>query len=353
MQWGNENMKRIIAMTVYALLLTACRPITAPAASVTPEPLAASAPPVLLEPTGFVQRIHDPVMAKEGDTYYVFSTGARIIVICSKDMVEWEWCYRVFDRAPNWVEQAVPGAIDLWAPDISYFNDRWQIYYSGSTFGSSRSVIGLATNTTLDPNSPAYAWVDEGLVIESTGAEDWNAIDPNFVVDENGDPWLAFGSYWSGLKLIRLDPVTGKPSTDDPTIYAIAQRPANAPGGTAIEAAFIVHHNGDYYLFASFDQCCQGVQSTYNVRVGRAETITGPYLDRDGVPMLEGGGTRILDAYDRWQGPGHNGIFREGDTLWFVYHAYDARQAGISKLRIESLSWDEEGWPYLPSQAQR
>lgn len=342
-------MKPILAALLLILGLAACRPITPPAANVHATPAGAVPPPVVLEPTGFIQRIHDPVMAKAGDTYYVFSTGARIIVICSKDMVEWEWCGRVFDRPPAWIEAAVPGAIDLWAPDIAYFNGRWHLYYSGSTFGSPRSVIGLATNATLDPNDPDYAWVDEGLVIESTGAEDWNAIDPNFVIDDQGEPWLAFGSFWSGLKLRKLDATTGKPSTADTSLYAIAQRPGDNP---AIEAAFIIHRNGYYYLFASFDQCCQGVNSTYNVRVGRAESITGPYVDREGAPLLQGGGTQLLAAYDRWRGPGHNGIYRAGDTDWFVYHAYDAQQAGISKLRIESLGWDEAGWPYLPSQVE-
>lgn len=348
-------MKILLPLLTMMLMLVACRPIepygATPAGEPTPAPLApATAAPTTLEPTGFIKNIHDPVMARDGDAYYVFSTGARIIMICSKDMIAWEFCGRVFARVPQWVMQTVPGVGHLWAPDISYYNGRWQLYYAGSTFGSPRSVIGLATNTTLDPNSPDYAWVDEGLVIESTGAEDWNAIDPNFVVDGDGQPWLAFGSYWSGLKLRKLDPATGKPSTDDPTLYAIAQRAADDPGGTAIEAAFILHRDGYYYLFASFDACCRGVESTYNVRVGRSETITGPYIDREGTAMLDGGGTRILSTYDRWRGPGHNGIYQEGDAYWIVYHAYDNRAAGTPKLRIESLGWDEEGWPYLPSQ---
>ena len=203
---------------VTLLWLAGCKPIE-PAPS-----------PVVLEPTGFIQRIHDPVMAKEGNTYYVFSTGSRVIVICSPDRVDWRWCGRVFERPPAWIGQAVPGAVDLWAPDISFFNGEWYLYYAASTFGSPRSVIGLATNRTLDPTHPEYRWVDQGLVLESTGAENWNAIDPNRVVDEQGQPWLVFGSYWSGIQLRKLDSVTGKPDPDDPTVYPLAQRPAAGPG---------------------------------------------------------------------------------------------------------------------------
>jgi arabinan endo-1,5-alpha-L-arabinosidase len=332
------------------LLLAGCRPVTAPAAveDATPAPVAPAAThstATNLEPQGFVQRIHDPVIAKEGDTYYVFSTGARIIVICSKDMVVWEWCGRVFERAPAWVNAINPGVIDLWAPDISYFNGKWHLYYSGSTFGSQNSVIGLATNATLDPNSPDFAWVDQGEVLRSQPGDDWNAIDANLVVDADGQPWLAFGSYWSGIKLRKIDAATGKLAGDDTTLYSLANRRAGPDNADSIEAAFIVHRGDYYYLFTSFDFCCRGAQSTYNVRVGRASEVTGPYVDRDGVPMLEGGGTKILDAYDHWRGPGHNAVFAENGVDWIVYHAYDAQLGGISKLRIDALHWDEEGWP--------
>ena len=273
-----KSMLVLLLLALGPLLLAGCQPIVAPDGPPAESP-ATSPPPVMLEPDGFVQRIHDPVMAKEGDTYYVFSTASRIIIICSQDMVTWEFCGRVFERVPTWIMQAVPGAGDLWAPDISYFNGKWHLYYAASTFGSPRSAIGLATNTTLDPASPDYAWVDEGMVIESTGAENWNAIDPNLVLDDAGEPWLAFGSYWSGLKLIKLDAATGKRTDANQTIYAIAQRPADGPGGTAIEAPFIVKHGEFYYLFASFDACCRGRDSTYNVRVGRAVLRKRQLLD--------------------------------------------------------------------------
>jgi arabinan endo-1,5-alpha-L-arabinosidase len=332
----------LLLLACIALALAACQPIAPP----TPAEIMT---PTMLEPTGFIRNIHDPVMAKEGDTYYVFSTGSRIVIICSKDMVEWEFCGRVFERNPTWLLEAIPGVTDLWAPDISFFNGKWHLYYSGSTFGSNRSVIGLATNLTLDPSSPDYGWVDEGMVIASQPDDDWNAIDPNLVIDENGQPWLAFGSFWSGIKLRKIDAATGKLAADDATLSSLANRRDGPDNTTAIEAAYIIRHGDFYYLFTSFDQCCQGAASTYNVRVGRSQEIAGPYLDRNGVPMLQGGGTKILSAYGKWKGPGHNGIFEEDGVTWIVYHAYDSQHNGISKLRIEPIQWDEEGWPALPS----
>ena len=280
----------------------------------------------------------------------VFSTGSRIIICCSKDIVEWEFCGRVFERIPVWLSKAVPGVGDLWASDISYFNGKRHLYYSGSTFGSNRSVIGLATNVTLDPNRPDYAWVDEGLVIDSEPTFDWNAIDPTLAFDESGQPWLVFGSYWSGIKMRKIDAATGKLTADDATLYSLANRRTGPDNTTAIEAAFIIQRGAFYYLFTSFDACCQGAASTYNVRVGRSAEITGPYVDRDGRPMLDGGGTLMLSAYDRWRGPGHNGIYTKNGVDWIVYHAYDAQLNGVPNLRIESLAWDDEGWPRLPSQ---
>lgn len=359
-------MKPWFCACALLFLLAACRPVQAPgdATLVTPDADAAAGPaaaaeapqvsapaaiePAAIEPQGQINNIHDPVMAKDGDSYYVFSTGPRLIVICSQDMVNWEWCYRIFEQTPGWVQEAVPGVGALWAPDISFHDGKWQLYYSGSTFGSRDSVIGLATNTTLDPNSPDYGWVDEGEVLRTRNSADYNAIDPNFVLDAEGQPWLAFGSYWSGIKLVKLDGATRKPAAGADLIDLAGRR--GSPDNTeAIEAAFIIRHGDFYYLFASFDACCQGAASTYNVRVGRAQEITGPYLDREGVPMLQGGGTQITGTYDRWAGPGHNGVFSENGVDWLVYHAYDIKLNGVSKLRIEPITWDADGWPSVPS----
>ena len=310
---------------------------------------------VLLEPQGFIQRVHDPVLAHDGDRYYLFHSGARGVILMSPDLVNWEWSGRIFEKNPAWAQGVNRDFIDFWAPDISFFNDRWHVYYAVSSMGSQNSAIGLATNNTLNPDSPEYAWVDEGIVLQSQTGDAWNAIDPNVVLDEKGDPWLVWGSYWQGLYMRRLDAATGMLLESDDTTYHIAQRTRERDGDDSLEGAFIVQHDGMWYLFASYDHCCMGAASTYNVRVGRSDTITGPYVDRDGVPMLEGGGTRILSDYGTWVGPGHNGLLMNDDGPqddgidWIVYHAYH-KNTGAFKLRIESIAWDDEGWPSLPSQ---
>ena len=169
-------------------------------------------------------------MAKAGDTYYVFSTGARIMIICSKDMVNWEFCGRVFESMPQWLMSVNKEIGDLWAPDISFFNGKWHLYYAGSSFGSQNSAIGLATNVTLDPKSPDYQWVDEGEVLRSQPGGNWNAIDPNLALDTEGQPWLLFGSFWGGIKMRKIDPATGKLATDDTTLYYTGEPAGQWPG---------------------------------------------------------------------------------------------------------------------------
>ncbi len=175
--------------------------------------------------------------------------------------------------------------------------------------------------------------------------DNFNAIDPNLVTDQDGQRWLVFGSFWSGIKMRRIDSTTGKLAADDTTLYSLASR----PGSTAIEGAYITFHDGYYYLFVSFDFCCRGVDSTYRIMVGRSSTITGPYVDRDAKPMLEGAASQVLAGSSRWRGPGHNSIFIENGVYWLVYHAYDADLNGSPVLHIEALQWDKDGWPVAPN----
>jgi len=315
--------------------------------------------PQALKLDGDIAGAHDPSLIREGATYYVFTTGkapdgGQMAIRCSTDLAHWRICGHVFEAVPTWIHQRSPGTKDLWAPDISYSGGRYRLYYAYSLFGKNTSGIALATSETLDPASPKYGWHDEGLVLESTAADDFNAIDPNYIEDGSHHAWLAFGSFWSGIKMRSLDPSTGKLSTTDSTTYSLASRarPANPtpnppglPGNwQAIEAPFIVHHGSYYYLFASFDLCCRGVKSTYRTVVGRSRSITGPYSDHDGVPMLEGGGTTLLSANGKWLGPGGQSILlRRHQPDVIVFHAYD-HVTGKPSLQVSTIVW-KDGWP--------
>ncbi|VWX51472.1 arabinan endo-1,5-alpha-L-arabinosidase [Novosphingobium sp. 9U] len=291
--------------------------------------------------------VHDPVIIREGGTYYVFSTVGRYVGIrTSKDLKTWKDAGAVFSEIPAWAKQAIPGTEGIWAPDISYVDGEYRLYYSVSTFGSNRSAIGLATSPTLGAGAK---WTDHGLVVMSTKQSDFNAIDPNFVVDAQGRHWLALGSFWSGIKLFPLDKNTGKVA-DGTKFYSIARRPAPAGGPAPVEAPFVIRHGGWYFLIVSYDYCCKGVNSTYYTVVGRSKEITGPYLGRDGSALMQGGGSILLRAdlqeQQRFRGPGHAGAFTDKDgTTYLVYHAYDKQADGKPTLRIAPLRWDAQGWP--------
>jgi arabinan endo-1,5-alpha-L-arabinosidase len=286
---------------------------------------------------------HDPTVIKEGRYYYSFITGdiatrTYLPMKRSTDLVHWTELGTVFSVAPGWVVDELgttPG--DFWAPDISYFAGSYHLYYAASSFGTNNSVIGLATSRTLDPASPSYGWVDHGMVFRSSPADNFNAIDPDVFRDKDGSMWLSFGSFWDGIKMRRLDPASGLPSTKDTTLYSLASR-----GGASIEGPSIARHGGYYYLFVSLDYCCRGVDSDYRVVVGRARTITGPYVDSAGVPMLTGGGTEVLRGYNDFRGPGGGDVF--GDL--YVHHYYDLGDNGLPKLSVRPISWGD-GWPSL------
>ena len=288
-------------------------------------------------------RIHDPsTLIRCGERYYVFDTGSGIITKSSADLVSWSAGPRVFDSPPGWTTNSVPGFRGFcWAPDLIFTNGCYWLYYSVSTWGSPVSAIGLVTNPTLDPAAPAYRWTDRGLVVQSRAGDVFNAIDPSVARDASGNLWLAFGSYWSGIKLVPLDSTTGKlPAPDTPR--------DSLTWNTSIEAACVHYRAGWYYLFVNWDRCCAGVNSTYNLRVGRSRQITGPYLDRVGKDMREGGGTLFLGTTGRYIGPGHLGILEDRGTNWFSYHYYDANRGGRPTLDLRRLDWTEDGWPAVP-----
>ena len=299
--------------------------------------------------------VHDPVMIKEGNTFYLFCTGFGITVFSSSDLQNWKREKPVFATPPVWAVAAVPGYRGhTWAPDITYQNGQYYLYYSVSAFGKNSSCIGVAVNKTLNPASPDFKWEDKGKLLQSVpGRDNWNAIDPNLIVDEQKEAWLSFGSFWGGLKLVKLN--NDLVSIAEPQQWhTIAARPRSATqadtasSNGAIEAPFIVQKNDYYYLFASWDYCCKGEKSNYKVVVGRSKNVTGPYIDKTGKPMELNGGSLIIEGDgEKWFGVGHNAVYTFDGNDYIIYHAYDAADKGRSKLRIDHLLWDAEGWPYV------
>lgn len=297
--------------------------------------------------------VHDPVMAYENNKYYMFTTGFGIGMLSSDDMVNWKIEKAPLDPIPSWAKEVVPSYKGhTWAPDVQKVGDRWYLYYSCSTFGKNISAIGVAANNTLDPKSPDYKWEDQGMVISSQPRiNDWNAIDPNLILDKKGNPWLVFGSFWDGIQLVQLKkdmktPI-GKPRTiarrRNPEVVAHNQPEANT---NAIEAPFITYHDEYYYLFVSFDFCCKGLSSNYKTAVGRSKKITGPYLDMKGNKMLNTGGSILVGESDHFSGVGHCGVYEFGDKWYFVAHGYDKQKNGASKLYLRELQWTD-GWPSI------
>ena len=333
--------------------------------------------PRALPLSGDIGGTHDPSIMHAGNTWYVFATGkapggGQFAVRCSSDLLQWKLCGHVFDEIPAWIHQRSPGTEELWAPDISFVHGEYHLYYAYSLFGRNTSGIALAVNKTLDPASPDFKWIDKGLVLESKAGDNFNAIDPNFALDEKNHAWLSFGSFWDGIKMRRLDDTTGLLSSVDTTLYSLARRekPAHAtaaatsapdatadpaapaklalpPDWQAIEAPFIVRHGSFFYLFTSWDLCCRGTRSTYHTTVGRARSITGPYVDEAGKPLAEGGGSVLLDHDAKWLGPGGESILMHGGAKGedlIVFHAYDAT-SGKPSMHLSTIDWSGD-WPH-------
>lgn len=283
--------------------------------------------------------IHDPsTILNENGRYHVFGTGRGILSKSSPDLRHWTNGPAVFDVPPDWALEAVPGYQEYtWAPDVIRLNGRFYLYYSVSTFGKQVSAIGLTTSPTLDSSATNHHWTDCGPVIQSTNGSAFNAIDPGVMLDADGKLWMAFGSYWQGIHLVQLDAQTG--------LRADTNSPVRLAWNHSIEAACLTRREKFYYLFVNWGQCCRGTNSTYEVRVGRAPKVTGPYLDRDGKDMVDGGGTLFLESTGRFIGPGHIGILNEGGTNWFSYHYYDADTEGRSRLALGQMEWSKDGWP--------
>lgn len=291
------------------------------------------------------ERIHDPsTIVTVNGVHRCFVTGPGIAVMREDPSGKWTREGRVFpeDGLPEWHNESVPGNRGfLWAPDIIRIGGRYLLYYSVSTFGKNTSAIGLAVGKSMDPGSPDWRWEDRGPVLKSGPGDRFNAIDPAIFRDPANDSlWMTFGSFWDGIHMIQLDASTG-----------MRRNPAEAPIRIAwspeIEAPFLHYRSGYYYLFVNWGKCCQGVNSTYDIRVGRSRSIKGPYLDHSGSDLRNRGGSIILAGERRWIGPGHASIHERDGREHLVHHYYDREAGGRPRLRMLPLGWTADGWPLV------
>ena len=299
--------------------------------------------------------VHDPAIIKAGETYYVYSSSDLGSFHTSSDLRRWKHAGQVFEEIPGWLRAQIPAAAHIGSPDISFFRGRYLLFYQSHESHTCNAATGLATNTTLDPGHPDYAWVDHGLVLRSKpylegldvlcGNDEatFNAIDAHFFEDRDGTPWLAIGSTIGGIKLVELDPETLMPVPGQGYV-TLASRFLFQPD-PVIEAPYIVFRRGYYYLFLSFNHCCKGADTRYQVRVGRSEKLAGPYHDREGWPLAWGGGSLVIERDGELIGTGHADVFAEKGEDWLVHHAKDPSQDFRAFLNIRKIEWDQDHWP--------
>ncbi|RDB17969.1 Extracellular endo-alpha-(1-_5)-L-arabinanase 1 [Hypsizygus marmoreus] len=286
--------------------------------------------------------VHDPTMCKDNSgKWFVFSTAPGIEIRTSIDRTAWTLVGRVWPNGASWTDTYIGTSNgNIWAPDCTYINGVFWLYYSAFSFGSQKSAIFLAKSTTGLPGS----WSNEGLVTSTTSSNNYNAIDPNLLIASlsnlfSRSTWyLSLGSFWTGIKSLTLNPSTGKPSSS--MVTSLAQRTA---GGGAIEASSIYNFGNYYYLFTSWDKCCAGTSSTYNIRVGRSTSPNGGFVDKSGVALTAGGGTLVLGTAGNVIGPGGQDLMTDGDGPILVYHYYTPSGSflGINRLDFSS------GWPVV------
>jgi arabinan endo-1,5-alpha-L-arabinosidase len=290
---------------------------------------------MLLELSGDLE-VYDPSAIFDGERYWIVSTGAGMPLRTSADLQSFELVGDAVEGLPDWAADSVPTAGHFWSPDVAYFGGRYHLYYALAGGGTRQACVGHASASAL---GAAGAWIDdEASLICTQDDSDWHAIDPSVLVDQDGSAWLLVGSSGSGLRLLALDAAGGRMDAE-PTIVA------RRPDGGIIQASAITRKGGYYYVFGAFDLCCRGAESTRSIRVGRSSSLLGPYVDREGIQMLDGGGTVLLESGARWRGPGSNDVLHVRDQSYSFYFAYDADSAGEVSLRISTLTWDD-GWPH-------
>ncbi|MCJ2183098.1 family 43 glycosylhydrolase [Novosphingobium sp. 1949] len=302
--------------------------------------------------------VHDPSMIQDPQgTYWLYGTHNTLAQ--SSDLTNFT-AMTTGAISPDfswWASKNTTGTggrTDIWAPSVLYANGTYYQYYSipvydtpsqvGTNQGA-EAVIALATSP--NPDGP---WTDAGEIIASCGTTPgctttFNAIDPAPYIDSEGKWWMAFGSWEDGIHVLQLDPATGLQLASDQTVYHIARRDAGEEGPFIFPYTVGgVHY---YYYFAPINVCCQGTSSLYRIIVGRSTSPTGPFLDRGGLDLLNGGGTILLSTHGTIYGPGGQSVMDSASGPILVYHYYDGTQNGLPQLGLNTLVFDAQGWPHV------
>ena len=285
---------------------------------------------------------HDPHIFKDEQTgcYYVYSTDLGkpgIHIRKSPDLIHWDYLGTGFEKGVPEEANKWSQAQGLWAPDIIKVGDEYRIYYSASTFGSQQSCIGLAV-----AKHPEGPFEHKGLVIKTTNEAPVNAIDANLVVDhKTGEQYMVYGSFWGGIRIIKLDSTTGLTAEDGFGI-PLATRPREM-----VDTAY-------YYLFVSYGS----LASDYHVRVGRSKCITGPYVDYHNVEMTTINdkpndiGLKITSGYkfgnsEGWFALGHNSVLNDQGEWYLIHHTRPEVAPKWPYLQVRKMVWTEDGWPLV------
>lgn len=357
----------LLAFGALLLSLSGCGGVSSSSSTPAPiVPIATVTPPTMAPTfslTGDTTLVRDPTIIYQSGVYYAISTDpgdqagrpqvGNLPIRCSTDKIAWTRCGQVFTSVPPAILSVFGSNFYImWAPDVSYFSGLYHVYYAASIFGTNHSLIGLVTSPTMNHSDPAYKWTDQGIILSSQTSDNFNAIDPSILVDTDsgGAPvhvWLTYGSYWGGIYQREINPATGTLSSTNTTVLNLATRPgvANNP----IEGPNLIKHNGYYYLFVSFDYCCQPSPSAdnYKIAVGRSTSPQGPFVDQSGTPMLQAGGTIILQSGAAWTAPGGSSVLIDsvrGDVI--AYHALSVASNYLPYLFVNSISWPND-WPAI------
>lgn len=304
--------------------------------------------------------VHDPSVIKHDGVYYMYSTDVGepdgiyrpgIHVRRSADLINWEWCGRALEDIPASAKAHVRKPGGIWAPDISYIDSTFYLVYCVSIFGTNNSYIGAAKS-----NSPLGPWQDLGEIITTDDGDAPNALDPNLITDRHGRLFMCYGSFFGGIYICELDKSTLKRKDTSSFGTKIAQRNEKAHYG-GIEGPYIVYNEkfDKYYLFSSYDDLAK----TYNIRVARADEVTGPYYDFNGICMTDTEytpydrvGLKITNGYKfadetAWIGPGHNSVLKDGDDWYVISHARDTSRKNTPYVHVRKMLWTDEGFPVV------